>query len=189
MPVRDDVAGSFSPSSLHHGLDADIVVHPHLMLPLLDKEDSMPVEFADEDSSAPLEMDSLLSPQHLGIEDAMLFAEANDKETSNDSDGSSSVQQRQLRRKSSDNNYSSTASPQKRLIKYLAPPLLAHSKLLGVNKSPLYNGARFTGFQESKGHRYEVEVVLQHVDEPNSYLCGYLKIRGEFKFSLKVALC
>lgn len=58
------------------------------------------------------------------------------------------------------------------------PPLLANSKLLGVTRSLLYNGSRFAGHQKSKGNCYDVEVVLQNVDEANSYLCGYLKIKG-----------
>ncbi|RWS30955.1 glucose-induced degradation protein 4-like protein, partial [Leptotrombidium deliense] len=58
------------------------------------------------------------------------------------------------------------------------PPLLANSKQLGVTKSLLYNGSRFGGHQKSKGNCYDVEVVLQHVDEVNAYLCGYLKIKG-----------
>ncbi|XP_059618750.1 glucose-induced degradation protein 4 homolog [Phlebotomus argentipes] len=59
------------------------------------------------------------------------------------------------------------------------PPPPANSKQLGVpNVTLLYNGSRFKGSQKSKGNSYDVEVVLQHVDEENSYLCGYLKITG-----------
>lgn len=60
----------------------------------------------------------------------------------------------------------------------IVPPPPNNSKQLGVTKSLLYNGSKFRGFQKSKGNSYEVEVVLQHVDEANSYLCGYLKITG-----------
>lgn len=60
----------------------------------------------------------------------------------------------------------------------IVPPPPNNSKQLGVTKSLLYNGSKFRGFQKSKGNSYEVEVVLQHVDEANSYLCGYLKIKG-----------
>lgn len=49
---------------------------------------------------------------------------------------------------------------------------------LGLLKSLLYNGSRFKGSQRSKGNSYEVEVIIQFVDEANSYLCGYLKIKG-----------
>lgn len=60
----------------------------------------------------------------------------------------------------------------------IVPPPPNNSKQLGVTKSLLYNGSKFRGFQRSKGNSYEVEVVLQHVDEANSYVCGYLKITG-----------
>lgn len=64
----------------------------------------------------------------------------------------------------------------------LTGPLpLAKSQLPGVNRCLLYNGSRFVGHQKSKGSKscYDVEVILQHVDKPNSYLCGYLKIAGK----------
>ncbi|GFG36489.1 hypothetical protein Cfor_11827 [Coptotermes formosanus] len=60
----------------------------------------------------------------------------------------------------------------------IVPPPPANSKQPGVTRSLLYNGSKFQGHQKSKGNSYEVEVVLQHVDEENSYLCGYLKIKG-----------
>lgn len=80
----------------------------------------------------------------------------------------------------------------------ITPPPPANSKQPGVTKSLLYNGSKFQGHQTSKGNSYEVEVVLQvgllptigrcppvnpsfcfqHVDEENSYLCGYLQING-----------
>ncbi|KAL4717979.1 hypothetical protein ACJJTC_013018 [Scirpophaga incertulas] len=60
----------------------------------------------------------------------------------------------------------------------ITPPPPANSKQPGVTKSLLYNGSKFQGHQKSKGNSYEVEVVFQHVDEINSYVCGYLKIKG-----------
>ncbi|CAG2167265.1 unnamed protein product [Oppiella nova] len=57
-------------------------------------------------------------------------------------------------------------------------PLMASHRQLGVTQSLLYNGSKFGGHQKSKGNCYDVEVVLQNVDEINSYLCGYLKIKG-----------
>lgn len=48
----------------------------------------------------------------------------------------------------------------------------------GLLNTLLYNGSKFKGYQKSKGNSYEVEVILQFVDEANSYLCGYLKIKG-----------
>jgi hypothetical protein len=56
------------------------------------------------------------------------------------------------------------------------PPI--KSKQPGVTTSLLYNGSRFIGHQKSKGSQYDVEVVLQHVDEENAYMCGYLKIKN-----------
>jgi len=58
------------------------------------------------------------------------------------------------------------------------PPPPAKSKQPGVSRSLLYNGSKFKGHQKSKGNQYDVEVILQHVDLENSYLCGYLKIKG-----------
>ena len=41
------------------------------------------------------------------------------------------------------------------------PPPPANSRLQGIATSLLYNGSRFRGHQKSKGHKYDVEVVLQ----------------------------
>ncbi|XP_065580165.1 glucose-induced degradation protein 4 homolog [Artemia franciscana] len=51
-------------------------------------------------------------------------------------------------------------------------------KTTDTSRTLLYNGSRFRGQQKSKGSSYDVEVVLQYVDEERSYLCGYLKIKG-----------
>ncbi|XP_065899381.1 glucose-induced degradation protein 4 homolog [Dysidea avara] len=42
----------------------------------------------------------------------------------------------------------------------------------------LHAGGRFTGYQQSRGNKCDVEVILKHVDNDNHYLCGYLKIQG-----------
>ncbi|KAI8494819.1 glucose-induced degradation protein 4 homolog isoform X2 [Branchiostoma lanceolatum] len=60
----------------------------------------------------------------------------------------------------------------------LVPPPPVNSKQPGPPRSLLYSGSRFTGHQKSKGNSYDVEVVLQQVDEESCYLCGYLKIKG-----------
>uniref|UniRef100_A0A8C6XYV7 GID complex subunit 4 homolog n=1 Tax=Naja naja TaxID=35670 RepID=A0A8C6XYV7_NAJNA len=60
----------------------------------------------------------------------------------------------------------------------LEPPPPINTAQPGVSTSRLYSGAKFRGQQRSKGNAYEVEVVVQHVDMDNSYLCGYLKIKG-----------
>ncbi|KAF2667338.1 hypothetical protein BT63DRAFT_290213 [Microthyrium microscopicum] len=46
------------------------------------------------------------------------------------------------------------------------------------SSSFLKPGARFSGIQRSDKAEYEVVVDIQHVDMEDSYLCGYLKIRG-----------
>ncbi|KAJ6220055.1 hypothetical protein RDWZM_005867 [Blomia tropicalis] len=58
------------------------------------------------------------------------------------------------------------------------PPPLINSSQLGVAQSTLYNGSKFYGTQASKGSNYQVEVIFQNIDEANSYLCGYLMIKG-----------
>lgn len=60
----------------------------------------------------------------------------------------------------------------------LDPPLPANSHQPGITTTLLYSGSKFIGHQKSKGTSYDVEVILQHVDLENSYLCGYLKIKG-----------
>ncbi|GJQ80923.1 hypothetical protein Trydic_g4740 [Trypoxylus dichotomus] len=60
----------------------------------------------------------------------------------------------------------------------VTPPPPENSKQQGVTRSLLYNGSRFHGYQKSKGNAYEVEVILQHVDEGRAFVCGYLQIHG-----------
>uniref|UniRef100_H3B549 GID complex subunit 4 homolog n=1 Tax=Latimeria chalumnae TaxID=7897 RepID=H3B549_LATCH len=60
----------------------------------------------------------------------------------------------------------------------LIPPPPINTQQPGVATTLLYSGSKFRGHQKSKGNSYDVEVVLQHVDMENSYLCGYLKIKG-----------
>jgi len=62
--------------------------------------------------------------------------------------------------------------------KLLVPVKPKYGKQVGIPASLLYSGSRFQGHQKSKGNRYDVEVVLQHVDEESAFLCGYLKIKG-----------
>ncbi|XP_063790924.1 glucose-induced degradation protein 4 homolog [Pseudophryne corroboree] len=69
---------------------------------------------------------------------------------------------------------SSTASGSSSLI----PPPPINTQQPGVATTLLYSGSKFRGHQKSKGNSYDVEVVLQHVDMENAYLCGYLKIKG-----------
>ncbi|XP_040269304.1 glucose-induced degradation protein 4 homolog, partial [Bufo bufo] len=60
----------------------------------------------------------------------------------------------------------------------LFPPPPINTQQPGVATTLLYSGSKFRGHQKSKGNSYDVEVVLQHVDMENAYLCGYLKIKG-----------
>ncbi|KRX83150.1 Glucose-induced degradation protein 4 -like protein [Trichinella sp. T6] len=48
----------------------------------------------------------------------------------------------------------------------------------GVGRNFLYNGSRFNGCQKSKGNSYDVEVIIQHCNLEEEYLCGYLMIKG-----------
>ncbi|XP_003367302.1 conserved hypothetical protein [Trichinella spiralis] len=48
----------------------------------------------------------------------------------------------------------------------------------GISRNFLYNGSRFNGCQKSKGNSYDVEVIIQHCDLEEEYLCGYLMIKG-----------
>uniref|UniRef100_A0A8C5QR70 Developmentally regulated GTP binding protein 2 n=1 Tax=Leptobrachium leishanense TaxID=445787 RepID=A0A8C5QR70_9ANUR len=63
-------------------------------------------------------------------------------------------------------------------ISSLIPPPPINTQQPGVATTLLYSGSKFRGHQKSKGNSYDVEVVLQHVDMENAYLCGYLKIKG-----------
>ncbi|XP_018610171.1 glucose-induced degradation protein 4 homolog isoform X2 [Scleropages formosus] len=60
----------------------------------------------------------------------------------------------------------------------LVPPPPINAQQPGIATSLLYSGSQFRGHQKSKGNSYDVEVVLQHVTMEDSYLCGYLKIKG-----------
>lgn len=60
----------------------------------------------------------------------------------------------------------------------LVPPAPINTHQPGVATSLLYSGSQFRGYQKSKGNAYEVEVAVQHVSMEESYLCGYLKIKG-----------
>lgn len=60
----------------------------------------------------------------------------------------------------------------------LHPPAPINTHQPGISTSRLYSGSRFRGHQKSKGSAYEVDVVVQHVSIEESYLCGYLKIKG-----------
>lgn len=56
------------------------------------------------------------------------------------------------------------------------PPSL--NRIPGLPNSILFSGSKFHGHQKSRGNCYDVEVVLHDVDLDNSFLCGFLKIKG-----------
>ncbi|KAJ3046447.1 GID complex subunit 4, VID24 [Rhizophlyctis rosea] len=51
-------------------------------------------------------------------------------------------------------------------------------RLINRYTSSLYSGSKFSGQQKSGRNSYEVSVEIQHVDLKESFLCGYLHIRG-----------
>ncbi|XP_058509214.1 SH3 and PX domain-containing protein 2B [Solea solea] len=71
-----------------------------------------------------------------------------------------------------------TTAPARASSASLVPPAPINTYQPGVATSLLYGGSQFRGYQKSKGNSYDVEVVLQHVTVEDSYLCGYLKIKG-----------
>lgn len=50
--------------------------------------------------------------------------------------------------------------------------------LPSTSSSLLRPGSRFKGSQTSDRQRYDVEVEIKHVDMCDSFLCGYLRIKG-----------
>jgi hypothetical protein len=60
----------------------------------------------------------------------------------------------------------------------------ADARVIPVSPSSyLRPGSRFHGTQQSERQRYEVQVEIKHVDLRESFLCGYLKIQGQFPIS------
>jgi hypothetical protein len=51
--------------------------------------------------------------------------------------------------------------PQPLIRRSIDPPLPLTKKRISEYESYIYNGAKFTGSQKSKGNSYDVEVVLQ----------------------------
>jgi hypothetical protein len=47
-----------------------------------------------------------------------------------------------------------------------------------TSSSLLRPGSRFVGTQTSDRQKYEVEVEIKHVDMRESFMCGYLRIKG-----------
>lgn len=62
--------------------------------------------------------------------------------------------------------------------KLLTSPHPSHRFLPHTSSSLLRPGSRFTGSQTSDRQKYEVEVEIKYVDMRESFLCGYLRIKG-----------
>jgi hypothetical protein len=58
-------------------------------------------------------------------------------------------------------------------LRWLAVQFIPNS-----SSSLLRPGSRFKGSQTSDRQQYEVEVEVQHVDMRESFMCGYLRIKG-----------
>ncbi|ORY06658.1 vacuolar import and degradation protein-domain-containing protein [Clohesyomyces aquaticus] len=61
---------------------------------------------------------------------------------------------------------------------FLTSPFPGHRFLPYSSSSLLRPGSRFVGSQTSDRQKYEVEVEIKHVDMRESFLCGYLRIKG-----------
>ncbi|KAF2034821.1 hypothetical protein EK21DRAFT_107451 [Setomelanomma holmii] len=61
---------------------------------------------------------------------------------------------------------------------HLSSPFPAHRFLPNSSSSLLRPGSRFKGSQTSDRQQYEVEVEVKHVDMRESFMCGYLRIKG-----------
>jgi hypothetical protein len=54
------------------------------------------------------------------------------------------------------------------------------------SSSLLRPGSRFKGSQTSDRQQYEVEVEVKHVDMRESFMCGYLRIKGMQEVALEI---
>lgn len=92
----------------------------------------------------------------------------------------------------------STITPVSLLANHISSPFLAHRVrsavvvcravrcaeltakqfLPNTSSSLLRPGSRFVGSQTSDRQKYEVEVEIKHVDMRESFMCGYLRIKG-----------
>ncbi|KAH5763930.1 hypothetical protein HBI16_162980 [Parastagonospora nodorum] len=61
---------------------------------------------------------------------------------------------------------------------HLSSPFPAQRYAPNSSSSLLRPGSRFKGSQTSDRQQYEVEVEVKHVDMRESFMCGYLRIKG-----------
>ncbi|KAH7413997.1 vacuolar import and degradation protein-domain-containing protein [Phaeosphaeria sp. MPI-PUGE-AT-0046c] len=69
-------------------------------------------------------------------------------------------------------------SPTSLLASHLSSPFPAQRFVPNSSSSLLRPGSRFRGSQTSDRQQYEVEVEVKHVDMRESFMCGYLRIKG-----------
>ncbi|EUC31282.1 hypothetical protein COCCADRAFT_101680 [Bipolaris zeicola 26-R-13] len=72
----------------------------------------------------------------------------------------------------------SAITPVSLLANHISSPFPAHRFLPNSSSSLLRPGSRFVGSQTSDRQKYEVEVEIKHVDMRESFMCGYLRIKG-----------
>jgi len=72
----------------------------------------------------------------------------------------------------------SASVPASLLASHLSSPFPTHRFLPNSSSSLLRPGSRFKGSQTSDRQQYEVEVEVKHVDMRESFMCGYLRIKG-----------
>ncbi|KAI9103149.1 vacuolar import and degradation protein-domain-containing protein [Phlyctochytrium arcticum] len=58
------------------------------------------------------------------------------------------------------------------------PKTPSNIRLIDRHCCSLFSGSKFTGEQKCGQNSYDVSVDIQHVDLQNSFLCGYLSIKG-----------
>ncbi|CAA9958749.1 hypothetical protein P3342_003652 [Pyrenophora teres f. teres] len=69
-------------------------------------------------------------------------------------------------------------APVSLLAHHLSSPFPAHRFLPNSSSSLLRPGSRFVGTQTSDRQKYEVEVEIKNVDMRESFMCGFLRIKG-----------
>lgn len=79
-------------------------------------------------------------------------------------------------------------------VGYSPKAVVAHGRLTRIQFLPnsssslLRPGSRFKGSQTSDRQQYEVEVEVKHVDMRDSFMCGYLRIKGGLRQDVAACL-
>ncbi|KAK8029838.1 Glucose-induced degradation protein 4-like protein [Apiospora rasikravindrae] len=85
---------------------------------------------------------------------------------------------------------SSSAMPSRIQHEYCNPPMgydFSNARITPTSYSSfLRPGSKFHGTQQSERQIYDVQVEIKYVDLKESFLCGYLKIQGQFESSTTV---